>query len=34
MAGRLVPVEAARALLENAAASRPAEDDDEDPIKK
>ncbi|HTB11910.1 MAG TPA: hypothetical protein VK752_10075 [Bryobacteraceae bacterium] len=30
----LVPVEAARALLEGAAASRPAEDDDEDPIKK
>jgi hypothetical protein len=30
----LVPVEAARALLESAAASRPAEDPDEDPIQK
>jgi hypothetical protein len=30
----LVPVEAARALLNNAAASRPAEDPDEKPIKK
>jgi transposase-like protein len=30
----LVPIEAARALLEGAAASRPAEDSDEQPIKK
>jgi hypothetical protein len=30
----LVPIEAARALLEKAADSRPAEDPDEDPIKK
>jgi len=30
----LLPVDAARALLASAADSRPAEDDDEDPIKK
>jgi hypothetical protein len=30
----LIPVDAARALLESAADSRPAEDEDEDPIKK
>jgi len=30
----LVPIESARALLKDAAASRPAEDPDEDPIKK
>jgi hypothetical protein len=30
----LVPIEAARALLRSAADSRPAEDPDEDPIKK
>ncbi len=30
----LVPIEAARALLEGAAASRPAEDSDEQPIKE
>jgi hypothetical protein len=30
----LIPVDAARALLESAADARPAEDPDEDPIKK
>jgi hypothetical protein len=30
----LMPIESARALLESAAASRPPEDPDEDPIKK
>ncbi len=30
----LIPIEATRALLESAAASRPAEDPDETPIKK
>ena len=30
----LIPVDAARALLASAADSRPAEDDDEDPIEK